>query len=131
MQTAGVESNLVIRLVYLQARAVELVLEDGGAELGERALGGLRGLGQHRSERPEELELRGSDARLALLLDGDGNGRKLAAQHRGASDALGSNAERGSDRIEHDPLESALTQLAHDELLQERLLALGRAGEQG
>src|SRR5215203_5594912 len=55
VEPPGVHCHLVSTLVDLNARAIELVLQRSFSQLADRLRGVLRGTGQHRMYRAEEL----------------------------------------------------------------------------
>ena len=96
----------------LHARAVELVLEDGGAERLERVVDVLRRAREHRRERLVERQPKALEPGATFRQRGARDRCQAARQHAGPAHVGGRNVGRRRDRIRHDALERALAQLA-------------------
>ena len=86
--------------------------------------------GEHREDRAEELEADVAQALLALGHRDLGGAREVAGEHQRAARELRRDAGRLRDRVDHQPGERALPQLAGEQPLDEVGLVLGRALEQ-
>ena len=129
VQLAGEHPHLVARLVNLDTRAVELVLERSlaflPAQVRQRLPHIVGGLREHRLQRAEQLDTKAGEARRP---PGEGSVRhatQIGREHRRPADGPGLEPRRPCDRFRHEPFERPLPQLAHDQVEQEFLL-LGR-----
>ena len=118
-------------LVDLDPGAVELVLQRRLAQLVERHRRRPRpSPRQHRVHRPEELggearELRGSPRQRR-----PGYAGQVARHHPGPPHRSGGHLRGARHRLDHQPLERALAELAHDQPEEEALLCPRGAGEE-
>ena len=120
----------VARFVHLDARAVQLVLERGFAEFGERGVHVGRRVGQHRLHRLEDLPGEARERRITLDERRSCHRRERAGEHRGAAHAGGGDPRGAGDRFQQHPFERALPQLAKQQANEELLLVARRASEQ-
>src|SRR6266550_4883426 len=109
--------------MHLNSNPVELVLEGGGTKLCQRLLHVRGRLGEHRLDRPEQLDLEAGHVAA-------GHGAEVARQHRGAADLTRGEIARFGDGFDHDPLERTLAQLAGQEPEEKVLLFGGGTGEE-
>ena len=130
VEPARVHPDLVARLVDLDPCAVELPLERGLAQLGERLGRAVRAAGQHRQHRPEELHREARERRGALGQRGAGDVRQVARQHHGAAYVIRRQAGRARHRLDHQRVERALAELAHHEAEEELPLVVAEPREQ-
>ncbi len=122
----------------LDARAIELVLERGVAELCQRAADIIGRIGEHRLHRLERRQGKRREAGFAVGERGARHRRKVARQHRGPTDPRGRNSRRARHGIGKDAFQRALPQLAEQQTEQKVLLGggccahqLANASEQG
>ena len=116
--------------MHLDTGPVELVLERGLAELGQGFGDVGRGLGEHRLDRPEQLDPEAREPRSSVDERGPRHGGQVAREHRRAAHQVG--LESGGPRhgFGHQSLEGPLAQLADQQPEHEFLLVPGRACEQ-
>ena len=116
--------------MHLDTGAVELVFERGFAELGQGFGDVGRGLGEHRLDRPEQLDPEAREPRSSVDERGPRHGGQVAREHRSTAHQVG--LEPGGPRhgFGHESLERPLSQLADQQPEQEFLLVPGRAREQ-
>ena len=114
----------------LDARAVELAVDHALADLLHGLLQRRRRRGEHRLDRPADLQPEAVQALLAFAQRRLGDDPRITAQHRRAVDRRARDAGRHRDRVGHHARQRALADLAGDQPAQERLLVLGRAGEE-
>src|SRR4051812_33326071 len=126
---AGVDADLVPRLVDLDAGAVELELQRGLAQTVERLGDVPRRLREHRLERPEELEPEAREPGPALGQHGPRHLRQPARQHERPAHLVRRHLRRGGQRLGHEAREGPLAELAEDQAHEEILLLAGGAGE--
>ncbi len=127
---AGVDADLVPRLVDLDAGAVELQLQRRLAEAVERLGDVPRRLGEHRLEGAEELEMEAGEAGPPLGEDGARHLRQLAGEHERPAHLVGRHLRRHGEGLGHQPGKGPLAQLAVDQAHEEVLLVAGGAGEE-
>ena len=68
--------------------------------------------GEHRQDRPEQLEADCAETLLALRQRDLGRAREVAGEHQRTPREVGRHAGRLRDRVDHQPGERALPQLA-------------------
>ena len=112
-----------VAFVDLHARAVELVLEHGRRERGERARRRPRRAREHRRQRLVERQPKPLEPGAACLERGARDGRQAARQHDGAAHVGRRDLGGRRNRFGHDAFERALPQLAEQEAREELLLA--------
>ncbi len=130
VQVARIDAHLVRGLVHLDARAIELPLDQRSAERGKRSLHVLGRLGKHRQHRlhhahRELRERRGAAAERSCgdRRDGAGEGDRTAHLSR-------RQLRCGGDGFHHDSFERTLAQLTDDQPHQKILLVCRGSLEQ-
>ena len=130
VEVARVDAHLVAATVDLDPDPVELPLDRRALEalhgLGDAAGGG----GEHREDRPEDLEADLAQALLTAREREPGGRREITREHQRAARQRPRDAGRLRDRVDHEPGEGALAELAGEEPLDEIRLRLRRAAEQ-
>jgi hypothetical protein len=129
-QLAREDAHLVARLVELDARAVELVFEDGFAQALERFRRVLRRAGEHGRDRRQQAQREAREAARALLEGGPGHVAQVGREHGGLADVGGRKAGRPCDRLLHEAVQRALPDLTQHQCGQEAALVFARALEQ-
>ena len=130
VEPPGVYPDLLARLVDLDPGAVQLALERGLAQLGERLGHAVRAARQHREHRPEELHREAREPRGSLGQRRAGDVRQVARHHDGPAHVIRREAGRASHRLDHQRVERALAELAHDEAEQKLPLVVAEPREQ-
>ena len=127
VETSGVDRHRVAGAVDLHPRAVELRLENGRAAQAVERVGDVgRGLGEHRPDRPADLQgelLQRGLHRRSVRRGRDGG--QVAAEHRRAPHHRGGHVGRLGDRVGHHAEQRALPQFTAEQPTQERLLVVG------
>jgi hypothetical protein len=123
-------AHVVVRLVDLNARAVELVLERRPAEPLDRLVDRVRGLREHRRDRSEQLEPEAIERVRSLDQRGMRDTAEIAGEHRGALDALDGDSRGGRDGLVHESRERTLAQLAREQPAEEVTLVCVGAAKQ-
>ena len=114
--------------VELDARAVVLVLDRGGAAVGgQRLVHVARDLGQHRQQRHEDARRRGGQRLRPLPQRERGHRGEVAGHQRGAAHRRRRHAGRFRDGLQHEPLGEAHAHLAEDHALEQVALLRRRA----
>ena len=129
-QVARVRAHLVARLVHLDARAIELVLECRIVHACERVADVLRGVGQHRLHGLEDLDGKPIERLRAVVQSSGGDLCEAAGHHRRTAHAGGRQASRARDGLDEHTLECSLPQLAEEQAYEEVLFLGRRAREQ-
>ena len=129
VEVAGVQTDVAVASVGLDAGAVQLPLDGRRAGRGERLgdVGGRRG--QHRLDRPTR---RHGDRRQRRLAAGQrrlGSAAEVAGHHRRPAHAGHRDGGGLGDGVDHHAVERALAHLAAEHAPQEVLLRLGGATE--
>ena len=127
VEPAGIDPHLVAAPVDLHPGAVQLVFDRGLPQLAERLGDGLRAPRQHRKHGLEQSHGEGGEARAVAVQRGARDRRKIARHHERASDLSGRTLGRRGDCLDHEPLQGALPELAHDEAGEEALFFLGES----
>ena len=135
VEVARVDADLVAAAMDLDADPVELPLDRRALEARDRVGHALGGRGEHREDRPEELEADAAKPLLALRVSAISAVRVRSPESISARRASAPrHAGRLRDRVDHQPGERALPQLAGEQPLDEvGLLARsrGRGGRRG
>ena len=130
-QGAGPDPDVVAVAVHLDAGAVELVLDgDVGAEAGERGVERIAGGGEHRPDRPADLQGDGRERGLAAVEGEAGGLGQAPGEHERAAHDGGGDLGGRRDRLQHHALQRAVAQLAAEQRGEEALLVAGGGGEQ-
>ena len=133
IQRARVDAHLAPALVHLDARAVHLPLECrlAAEQLAQRLRRRRRRSARASARRGEQLEPEPAPERFGPFEQRDARDRAEARHVHGRAAHLrdGQLGRRG-DRIDHDAVERALAQLAHEKPREERLLPWRRACEE-
>ena len=112
--------------MHLDARPVELPLNERLAELLDRGLDRLDARGKHGFQRSQQPQPDLAQALLAGAKRDLGGLTQVARQHEGATQKRCRDAGAPGDGVGHDPLERALAELADQQAAQKQLLFLGR-----
>jgi hypothetical protein len=116
--------------VHLEPRAVELPLDRGGTDARERVVQVVSRLREHRLDRAQNCEPEARQPLRALAERRRRDRSELAGEHDRPPHLRGREVCGPRDRLDHDPLERALPELAQEEPDEEALLRLGRAREE-
>ncbi len=129
-EVARIHANLVADLVRLDAGAVELVLERGFAQIGQRGANVGGRVGEHRLDRLERLQDESLQGRLALTEGGAGDRCDRAGEHRRPAYLRRGQAGRPRDRVNQNAFERPLPDFAEQQSRDEILLVARRPPEQ-
>ena len=129
-EVARIHANLVADLVRLDAGAVELVLERGFAQIGQRGANVGGRVGEHRLDRLERLQDESLQGRLALAEGGAGDRCDRAGEHRRPAYLRRGQAGRPRDRVNQNAFERPLPDFAEQQSRDEILLVARRPPEQ-
>ena len=128
-EAPGEGAHLASESMDLDARAVQLPLDGSRSGPPHRVGDCLRRLREHRLHGSEHLEPKALEPRLALGQRGFRHGGKLAREHERAPNVDRGNLGRPRHRVDHDPLERSLAELAVEDAAEKRLLSLRRQCE--
>ena len=123
VEAAGPDPDVVAVLVHLHADAVELgVHGDLAVETLERRVEVRRARREHGSHRAHDLEAERAQRLLAVAQRGHRHRRGRPREHRRPPNTVRCHLRGRGHRVEHQRVESALTELAGDEPAQVGLL---------
>ena len=130
VEAAGEHADGVAVAVHLDPHAVELGLDRRGVDPSERGLEIGAGRGQHRLDRPPDLQPDGRQAGGAEAQRDVGDGPRVAAEHQRTAHGRLGHLRRRRDRVRHHAGQRALAQPAGEQRDEEPLLVRGRARQQ-
>ncbi len=111
----GVDARFAAELVELDADAVELGLDGGRLEAGERRRGGGGAPGEHRRHGDERLGAEARERSRPLALDRAGDERQIPAEHLSPGESLRGERQGGRRRVPHHRAQRPLAKLAGEE----------------
>ena len=130
VEGAGEQAHLAPVAVRLEPDPVELLLDHGPAEAADGLVEALRRRSEHRVHGAAHLEPEVGEPLGALGQRGRGHGAEVAPQHQRPAYVGGRQTGGPRHRLDEDPLQGALPQLAADQCGQIALLLLRRPPEQ-
>ena len=135
LEAAGEHLDLAVVLVHLDPDAVELAVDGHLAPSGPAfamASADVRGAGgEHRPDRPAGPQRERGQRGGATAERGRGDRQRRPGEHRRPAHRGRRHPGRGGDRLEDQPVERALAQLAGDQAAQVGLLVGGGPREEG
>jgi hypothetical protein len=130
VEVAGVDADVLIPAVDLDPDPVELPFHRRTIEAPDRLGHARGGGGEHRKDGPEDLEPHAAKPTLALGDRDLGGAHEIAREHQRTARKLAGDLGRFRDRVDHQPGERALPQLAREQPSYEVGFLLGRPAEE-